>query len=156
MSSIRDIAQAAGASVATVSRVVNDSGYVSAATRARVLKAIEDLQYTPNASARQLRRGASHMVGVVLPALDVPFFGIMAHVLEREHRALGHRDARVDAELTDATGDQLAEVRALVDDLAVAREADREGRRGRGRACCAAGGRPSCGCPARGPPCPGS
>lgn len=84
MSSIRDIAQAAGASVATVSRVVNDSGYVSAATRARVLKAIEDLQYTPNASARQLRRGASHMVGVVLPALDVPFFGIMAHVLERE------------------------------------------------------------------------
>ena len=84
MTSIRDIAQAAGASMATVSRVINASGYVSAATRARVEKAIADLEYTPNAGAQRLRSGASRMVGVVLPALDVPFFGILAHVLERE------------------------------------------------------------------------
>ncbi|GLS85220.1 LacI family transcriptional regulator [Cypionkella aquatica] len=84
MSSIRDIAARAGASVATVSRVINHSGYVAAATRARVERAIAELDYTPNAGARRMRSGASWMVGVVLPALDVPFFGIMAHVLERE------------------------------------------------------------------------
>lgn len=84
MTSIRDIAQAAKASVATVSRVINNSGYVSAETRARVEAAIAALEYTPNAGAQRLRSGASRMVGVVLPALDVPFFAILAHVLERE------------------------------------------------------------------------
>ncbi len=84
MTSIRDIAQQAGASPATVSRVINDSGYVSAETRARVEQAIAALEYTPNAGAQRLRRGASRMVGVLLPALDVPFFGVLAHVVERE------------------------------------------------------------------------
>lgn len=84
MTSIRDIAERAGTSMATVSRVINDSGYVSAATRARVQAAIDALAYTPNAGARRMRTGASRMVGVLLPALDVPFFGIMAHVIERE------------------------------------------------------------------------
>ena len=55
MTSIRDIAERAGASVATVSRVINDSGYVSAETRALVQQAIADLDYMPNAGARRLR-----------------------------------------------------------------------------------------------------
>ena len=84
MTSIRDIAKQAGASVTTVSRVLNDSGYVSAATRARVRLAIAALDFTPNANARRMRSGNSLMVGVVLPALDVTFFGIMAHVIEQE------------------------------------------------------------------------
>ena len=89
MTSIRDIAERVGASVATVSRVINDSGYVSAKTRALVQQAIVDLDYMPNAGARRLRSGASRMVGVVLPSLDVPFFGILAHVIERELFARG-------------------------------------------------------------------
>ncbi|MCF8521106.1 MAG: LacI family transcriptional regulator [Rhodobacteraceae bacterium] len=105
MSSIRDIAQAAGASVATVSRVINDSGYVSPATRARVQKAIADLEYTPNAGAQRLRSGASRMVGVVLPSLDVPFFGILAHVLERE---LFRRGYQALISCTDESADQEA------------------------------------------------
>ncbi|MDZ4395700.1 LacI family DNA-binding transcriptional regulator [Cypionkella sp.] len=84
MTSIRDIAKLAGASVATVSRVINHSGYVSAATRARVEQAIAALDFTPSANARRMRSGSSKMVGVVLPALDVPFFGILAHVVEQE------------------------------------------------------------------------
>jgi LacI family transcriptional regulator len=91
MTSIRDIARVAKASVATVSRVINNSGYVSAETRARVEAAIAALEYTPNAGAQRLRRGASRMVGVVLPALDVPFFAILAHVLERAFFRRGYQ-----------------------------------------------------------------
>ena len=88
---MRDIARHAGASVATVSRVINDSGYVSAATRARVEQAIAALQFTPNAGARAMRRGQTQMVGVVLPALDVPFFAILAHTIEQALFARGYQ-----------------------------------------------------------------
>ena len=84
MTSIRDIARQAGVSVTTVSRVINNNGYVGAATRARVEQAVTALAFTPNAHARRMRSGTSRMVGVILPALDVPFFGILAHVIEQE------------------------------------------------------------------------
>ncbi|PLL11039.1 LacI family transcriptional regulator [Tabrizicola sp. TH137] len=83
MTKIRDIAKRAGASIATVSRVVNGSGYVSAGMRARIEAAVAELGYTPNAGARMMRSGSSRMVGVLLPALDVHFFGILAHVVEQ-------------------------------------------------------------------------
>lgn len=83
MTKIKDIAARAGASIATVSRVVNGSGYVSPAMRARIEAAVRDLGYTPNAGARMMRSGSSRMVGVLLPALDVHFFGILAHVVEQ-------------------------------------------------------------------------
>jgi LacI family transcriptional regulator len=84
MTCLRDMATRANASVATVSRVIKDTGYVNAETRARVEQVIVDLEYIPNAGALRLRRGASHMVGVILPAPGLPFFGIRTHVLERE------------------------------------------------------------------------
>ena len=83
MTKIKDIAARAGASIATVSRVVNGSGYVSPAMRARIEEAVRDLGYTPNAGARMMRSGSSRMVGVLLPSLDVHFFGILAHVVEQ-------------------------------------------------------------------------
>ncbi|NBZ86347.1 LacI family DNA-binding transcriptional regulator [Stagnihabitans tardus] len=83
MASIKDIARRSGTSPATVSRVINGSGYVSEASRARVQEAIAELGFLPNAGARRLRSGESRMVGVLLPALDVPFFAILAHVIEQ-------------------------------------------------------------------------
>lgn len=83
MAGIRDIAERAGASIATVSRVVNGSGYVSPAMRAKIETVIAELQFRPNAGAALMRRGKSRMVGVLLPALDVKFFGILAHVIEQ-------------------------------------------------------------------------
>ena len=67
MVTIADVAAKAGVGAGTVSRVLNDSPRVSAATRARVLAAIEALQYRPNPMARGLSRGRCQTVGVVVP-----------------------------------------------------------------------------------------
>lgn len=91
MTKIRDIAKRAGASIATVSRVVNGSGYVSAGMRARIEAAVRELDYRPNAGARAMRSGSSRIVGVLLPALDVHFFGILAHTVEQALFARGYQ-----------------------------------------------------------------
>lgn len=91
MAGIKDIAERAGASIATVSRVINGSGYVSAATRARVEAAIAETGYSPNAGARLMRTAESRMVGLLLPALDLHFFGILAHEVEQALSARGYR-----------------------------------------------------------------
>lgn len=83
MSSIKDIVRLSGTSLGTVSRVLNNSGYVGKETRERVEKAIRELGYEPNAGARQIRSGRSGLVGILLPSLDVPFFGILAQSIEQ-------------------------------------------------------------------------
>ena len=61
-------------STATVSRVVNDTGPVKPSTRARVLKAIEAFNYSPNPHARSLAGGKSRSIGVIVSNIDNPFF----------------------------------------------------------------------------------
>jgi LacI family transcriptional regulator len=82
--SIRHIAKLAGTSVSSVSRVLNNSGYTSPELRDRVEAAIRTLNYTPNNGARMLRGAQSRMIGLMLPSIDVPFFGILAHAIEQE------------------------------------------------------------------------
>jgi LacI family transcriptional regulator len=82
--SIRTIAKVAETSVSSVSRVLNNSGYVSPEVRQRVEAAIKDLNYAPSKGARMLRGEASRMIGLMLPSIDVPFFGILANTIERE------------------------------------------------------------------------
>jgi len=67
MVTIADVAKRAGVGAGTVSRVLNDSPRVSATTRARVLAAMEALDYRPNPMARGLPRGRCQTVGVVVP-----------------------------------------------------------------------------------------
>jgi DNA-binding LacI/PurR family transcriptional regulator len=69
---IRDVARHAGVSVATVSRVLNDSPLVVEPTRARVRAAVEALGYRLNATARNLSVGRVHAIGVVVPFLTAP------------------------------------------------------------------------------------
>lgn len=80
--SIRDVAMAAGVSVATVSNVVRNRKPVSAAVRARVEKAIDTLGYMPDRAAMQLREGRNRIVGVLVPSLDNPFFTAIIACLE--------------------------------------------------------------------------
>jgi Transcriptional regulators len=72
---IRDIAGKAGVSTSTVSRVLNNSGYVGAKTRKQVMRVIEENDYKPSAMARGLSRRESNAIGVVVPQLDNDFFG---------------------------------------------------------------------------------
>ena len=72
---IRDIANIAGVSHTTVSRVINDSKSVCESTRLRVQKVIEELNYTPSAFARGLSKNETSIIGLVVPELRNPFFG---------------------------------------------------------------------------------
>lgn len=72
---INDIAKAAGVSPATVSRVLNSSGYVKEETRQKILKVIKELNYTPSAIARSLSTSKTNTIGVIVPDVNNPFFG---------------------------------------------------------------------------------
>ena len=74
---IYDIAKKAGCSPSAVSLAINNSKKVSEATRQRVLRIASELGYTPNFSARSLKRSQTHMIGVIAPNLDNPLFCTM-------------------------------------------------------------------------------
>ena len=71
---IKTIAEMRGVSVATISRVINNSGKVKDETRDKVIKAIEELDYVPNALARSLSRKESDVIGVVVPDISNSFY----------------------------------------------------------------------------------
>lgn len=74
MSTIKDVANMAGVSVATVSRYINGSGYVSGYSREKIAEAIEELDYTPNEVARSLYKKTSKLIGLLVPQIDNPYF----------------------------------------------------------------------------------
>ena len=69
MVGIRDVAKKAGVSTSTVSLVINNSGYVSQNTRDRVTAAMKELNYIPNDLAKNLYKGRTDTVGVIMPTL---------------------------------------------------------------------------------------
>lgn len=71
---IRDIAREAKVSSTTVSRVLNNSGYVKDETKEIILKKIKELNYTPSAVARSLSKNESTTIGVIVPDIENPFF----------------------------------------------------------------------------------
>jgi len=89
VSTIYEVSKLAGVSLATVSRVINDSGKVKSSTRRKVLAAMETLGYRPNAIAQSLASNRSNSVGVLVPELHGAFFGIMLSSIEDELRAFG-------------------------------------------------------------------
>lgn len=80
--SLQKVAEHAGVSIATVSRVVNGSEAVKGATRKRVLAALKELNYTPNLYARNLVSGQSNLFGMIVSNLTNPFFADLYHQLE--------------------------------------------------------------------------
>jgi len=90
VSTMREVAAAAGVSPKTVSRVMNNDRYVSDDVRTRVERAIKDLQYVPNTLARTFRSGRDTAIGIAVPEISDPFFALMAESIirvAREHQA---------------------------------------------------------------------
>ncbi|POP47818.1 HTH-type transcriptional regulator GalS [Superficieibacter electus] len=82
MITIRDVARQAGVSVATVSRVLNNSTLVSPETRDAVMSAVSDLGYRPNANAQALATQASDTIGVVVMDVSDAFFGALVKAVD--------------------------------------------------------------------------
>src|SRR5581483_1708987 len=78
-----DIAKIAKVAPMTVSRVINDSGYVSSEVRKRVQRAIDKLEYHPNALARSLKSKRTHVIGILLPAIKNPFSAELAGSIQK-------------------------------------------------------------------------
>lgn len=71
---MKDVAQRAGVSAATVSRVLNNTHYIADDTRKRVLDVVKDLNYFKNVHARRLATGRSDLLGLVISEISNPFF----------------------------------------------------------------------------------
>ncbi len=87
--SVRDVAAAAGVSVASVSRVLNNTGYASADVRERVERAVKTTGYVPNFSAKHLRTGRSKAVGFMVSNMANPFLSAFFAAVEMRMQAAG-------------------------------------------------------------------
>ena len=79
---LRDVADAAGVSLRTASRVLNDDPRVAVATRRRVQEVMADLRYTPDLMARSLRGGTDTTIGLVVESIADPFFAELVAAAE--------------------------------------------------------------------------
>ena len=86
---LQEVARAAGVSPRTVSNVVTGFPHVAPHTRAHVQAVIDRLGYRTNAAARSLRTGRTGLLGLVVPALDQPYFAELARAVVREATAAG-------------------------------------------------------------------
>ncbi len=78
VATMHDVARIAGVSIKTVSNVVNGYPHIREATRARVLAAIEELDYQVNVAARNLRTGRTGIIALAVPELRIPYFAELA------------------------------------------------------------------------------
>jgi LacI family transcriptional regulator len=90
MTTIHDVAQLAGVSIATVSAVINETVRVRPALRARVLSAITATDYHPHGLARSLKTGVSRTIGLIISDVTNPFFGAVARAVETSLQAEGY------------------------------------------------------------------
>jgi LacI family transcriptional regulator, fructose operon transcriptional repressor len=91
MSSIKDVAEVAGVSTATVSRVLSDRPYVRPEVRERVLAAVAQLKYRPNLVARSLRSQQSNTIGLIVSDIRNSFFTSLSRAVEDAAYAQGYR-----------------------------------------------------------------
>ena len=95
---MKEVASLAGVSSATVSRVINQNGYVSPALQDKVRRTMETLNYQPSALARGLRRQQTQCVGLLVPKISQPFFSLLGYAIEQELFKQGYRTFLCSAE----------------------------------------------------------
>ena len=91
MAGIKDVAKRAQVGVGTVSRMINNSGYVADETREKIEMAMKELNYTPNELARNLYRKRSGIIAAVVPSITSPFFSEFLNHVEAELYKAGYK-----------------------------------------------------------------
>lgn len=106
---LRDVAEAAGVSLRTASRVLNDDHRVAPATRRRVQEAMRELQFQPDAMARSLRAGTDATIGLIVESVADPFFSSLTEAVEAAIAVVGksvlvastHRDSAAERRIVE-------------------------------------------------------
>lgn len=98
--SLKDVAEAAGVSIAAASYALNQTGTVSTEVRRKVQRTAERLGYIPNTAAQSMRTGKTNSIGLVLPDLKNPFFPELAQAVETQARASGYSVFLIDCQGT--------------------------------------------------------
>ena len=124
---LHEVARQAKVSTATVSRVLNNAALVKSSTRARVLKAVEELKYHPNLHARSLAGGKSRSIGVIVSNIENPFFLDVYKAVESGAHAAGYevimantdyRTEQLVASIRLMIGRRVAGLAAIVSEMA--------------------------------------
>ncbi|MGD1822802.1 MAG: LacI family DNA-binding transcriptional regulator [Pleomorphochaeta sp.] len=89
MATIKDIAKKSGLAVGTVSRILNNRGYISEASKQKVEKAMKELNYQPNIMAQNLSKTSSNLIGVIVPNIEHPYFSTIVAEIEKQFRLKG-------------------------------------------------------------------
>jgi LacI family sucrose operon transcriptional repressor len=84
MTTLRDVAEEAGLAVSTVSRILNNRGYISEEARQKVEMAVQKLNYHPNELARSLHSKNTNKIGLIVPHISHPYFSQMISCLEEQ------------------------------------------------------------------------
>lgn len=123
---LQEVARRARVSTATVSRVLNNTAAVKSSTRARVLKIVQELKYSPNLHAQSLAGGRSRSIGVIVSNIENPFFldiyktveaGALAAGYEVIMANTGYRPERLVTSIRLMLGRRLAGVAAIVSEM---------------------------------------
>ena len=112
---IQDVAKKANVGVGTVSRVMNGNGYVSDATREKVMKAIEELNYTPNELARNLFHKKTNIIAVIVPDIGYPYYATLVNEIEKVLREYDYKTMLCNT--TGGTGNEKSNERDYLDML---------------------------------------
>lgn len=91
MPNIKDVAKEANVSVTTVSRVMNNRGYISDKTRKKVYDAMERLNYHPNELAKNFSRQKTNLIGLILPDISINFYAEETKYIEQELYKRGYK-----------------------------------------------------------------
>lgn len=82
MATLKDVAEKAGVTVTTVSRVINNRGYISEQTRKKIYDVMKELNYQPNELARSLSKQRTNTIGIIVPHIVHPYFAKLISYLE--------------------------------------------------------------------------
>ncbi len=114
MTTLKDVARESGLTVTTVSRVLNNRGYISDDARRRVHDAVKKLDYHPNEAARSLQNKPSNTIGVIVPNIRHPYFSEMISNLESQAYEMGYKILLCNSESVKAREKEFLQVCSLI------------------------------------------